>query len=553
MTPNQYTCDILIVGGGTGGCAAALAACRAGRRVIMTEPCEWIGGQLTSQAVPPDENRWIEAHGGTASYLAFRRAVRRYYQDHYPLSADARADFTLNPGAGFVSRLCFEPKVAHAVIQHMLAPYASRGLLRVFRHVEPRSADVEGDTVRSVSFTSTRGEPDFTVHAPYILDATELGDLLPMTGCEFVIGAESRDQTGEMHAPNGPAKPGNVQAITWCFAMGFDPDPNADHTIDKPAQYERWRDYVPAVEPAWPGKLLGWTDVVPWTLERRHNHLFPQERDEAVGRTGSAYFAYRQIVGAKHWDAAHPPQEATCVNWPMNDYIEADLLSDDPAERQRAMHESKQLALSLLYWLQTDAPNYTTGGTGYPGLYPRGDATGTNDGFAQYPYIREARRIRARFTVTEQHVGTQMRLGVNRLPGQIDPPELIGQRAETFHDSVGIGHYRIDLHISTGGDNYIDVSSLPFQIPLGAMIPVRLRNLLPACKNLGVTHITNGCYRLHPVEWNIGESAGALAAFCLDRGLEPAQVHEDAKLLEQFQSTLTRQGIRLEWPTTLPI
>src|SRR5439155_18948690 len=84
---------------------------------------------------------------------------------------------------------------------------------------------------------------------------------------------------------------------------------------------------------------------------------------------------------------------------------------------------------------------------------------------------------------------------------------------ESFSDSVGVGSYRIDLHPSSGGDNYLDVSSLPFQIPLGALIPRRVENLLPACKNLGVTHITNGCYRLHPVEWNIGEAAGALAAF----------------------------------------
>ncbi|MGG2474547.1 FAD-dependent oxidoreductase, partial [Rhizobium sp. BR5] len=34
-------------------------------------------------------------------------------------------------------------------------------------------------------------------------------------------------------------------------------------------------------------------------------------------------------------------------------------------------------------------------------------------------------------------------------------------------------------------------------------------------KNIGTTHITNGCYRLHPVEWNIGEVAGMLAAYCL--------------------------------------
>ena len=72
--------------------------------------------------------------------------------------------------------------------------------------------------------------------------------------------------------------------------------------------------------------------------------------------------------------------------------------------------------------------------------------------------------------------------------------------AEQFADSVGIGSYRIDLHPSTGQRNYVDVANWPFQIPLGALIPVRSENLLPANKNLGSTHITNGCYRLHPVE-----------------------------------------------------
>ena len=109
------------------------------------------------------------------------------------------------------------------------------------------------------------------------------------------------------------------------------------------------------------------------------------------------------------------------------------------------------------------------------------------------PYIRESRRIQAEFTVVEQIVGTEAR-------GK--------DTAEPFADSVGVGSYRIDLHPSTGGNNYIDVSSLPFQIPLGALLPKRVENLLPACKNIGTTHITNGCYRLHPVEWNIGESAG---------------------------------------------
>jgi hypothetical protein len=89
---------------------------------------------------------------------------------------------------------------------------------------------------------------------------------------------------------------------------------------------------------------------------------------------------------------------------------------------------------------------------------------------------------------------------------------------------------------------------LPFQIPLGALIPQRVENLLPACKNLGVTHLTNGCYRLHPIEWNIGESSGALAAFCVAQKKSPREVRNKSGLLQDFQKLLQRDGVRLDWP-----
>ena len=125
-------------------------------------------------------------------------------------------------------------------------------------------------------------------------------------------------------------------------------------------------------------------------------------------------------------------------------------------------------------------------------------------------------------------------------------------RAESFPDSVGVGSYRIDLHPSTGGDNYIDISFLPFEIPLGALIPQRVANLSPAANNLGVTHITNGCYRLHPVEWNIGESAGMLASFCLSKKHPPRHVRNTTKLLEDFQQFIGQQGIEIRWPRLRP-
>jgi hypothetical protein len=121
-------------------------------------------------------------------------------------------------------------------------------------------------------------------------------------------------------------------------------------------------------------------------------------------------------------------------------------------------------------------------------------------------------------------------------------------RAADFFDSVGVGSYPIDLHPTTAGDNYVDFPSLPFEIPLGALLPIRMENLLPACKNIGTTHVTNGGYRLHPVEWNIGEAAGALVAFVIAKKARARQVRENSGLLMEFQEQLRALGVEIHWP-----
>jgi hypothetical protein len=171
----------------------------------------------------------------------------------------------------------------------------------------------------------------------------------------------------------------------------------------------------------------------------------------------------------------------------------------------------------------------------------RGDITGTKDGLAKYPYIRESRRIKAEYTILEQDISLEDRMEITGLAKK-------EARAKAYHDSVGIGYYALDLHPSTGGGNYIDMASVPFQVPLGAMIPVRMENLIPGCKNIGSTHITNGCYRLHPVEWNIGEAAGSLCAFSINRKVMPRQVRNSRDLLSEFQDLLLNSGFELAWP-----
>ncbi len=338
-----------------------------------------------------------------------------------------------------------------------------------------------------------------------------------------------------MHAPERAA-PANHQAFTVCFSLGY--EEGADHTIERPRNYAFWRDYVPKMSPPWPGRLLSWTMSHPITLKDRPMGFDPSVEGNIGGLIN--LWMYRRIVRAKNHEPGFCRSDVTLVNWPQNDYWLGNLFGGSAEEDARHLEAGRELSRCLIYWMQTEAPR-PDGKQGWKGLCVRPDITGTADGLAMYPYIRESRRIRAEFTVLEQHVGAEARMKATGKPAD----EV---SAEVFPDSAGLGSYRIDLHPSSGGDNYIDVGSLPFQIPLGALIPRRVENLLTGAKNLGVTHITNGCYRLHPVEWNIGEAAGALAAHCVTKKASPRQVRNDAGRLKDFQSELTADGFELAWP-----
>ena len=142
--------DVAIIGGGLGACAAALAVARLGRRVVLTEETHWLGGQLTNQAVPPDEHPWIEDFGATASYRALRQGIRDYYRAFAPLTDDARRTSTLNPGNGWVSRLCHDPRIAVAVLHQMMVPHQLNGKLFVMHPHRPISALTDGDRITGV-------------------------------------------------------------------------------------------------------------------------------------------------------------------------------------------------------------------------------------------------------------------------------------------------------------------------------------------------------------------------------------------------------------------
>ena len=531
---NGMHVDVAVVGGGLGGVAAALAAARAGCTVVLSEETDWIGGQLTSQAVPPDEHPWIEQFGCTASYRALRDGIRAYYRASYPLSYAARSEHWLNPGAGRVSKLCHEPRVALAVIESMLAPYRASGRLMVVTGYRPIDAEVDGDVVRCVTLVNVEGTT-LNVSARHFLDATETGELLPLTSTAYVTGFEAQRETGEPHAAS-EAQPLNMQAASVCFAVEH--RYGEDHTIERPKSYDFWREYQP---PRWPDRLLSWMAPDPRTLEPVTRTFLPNpddaaqqiSADQSKDAGDKELWTFRRIVARRNFVPGFLQSDVTLVNWPMIDYLEGPLFEVTPEESERHLEGARQLSLSMLYWMQTEAPR-ADGGTGFPGLRLRGDLLGTEDGLAKSAYIRESRRVRALYTVTEQDVSHEIR----------------GSRgAVHYDDSVGVGSYRIDLHPSTGGDDYIDIPNCPFEIPLRALVPQRTANLLPAAKNIGTTHITNGCFRLHPVEWNIGEVAGILAAFCIAENRSPHEVANHPSVFGDLERILHRSGVETRWPT----
>jgi hypothetical protein len=523
--------DVVVAGAGLGGIATSLAALRNGQTVILTEETDWIGGQLTQQAVPPDEHQWIETHGAPASYRQFRKMVRDYYKQHYPLTTDARRREFLNPGDGAVSRLCHEPRVALAVLNSMLAPYISNGRLVLLTGWRAVKADKSGNRILTLEVTN-RFDEALHLRAPFFADATELGDLLPITGTAYRKGTESRSETGEMHAPE-LADPSNNQSFTVCFAMDYVPGRN--FVSKPPAEYNFWKNHVPDLKPAWSGRLLDLSYSDPRTLRPKQLGFDPTGKP--TGQMLNLWL-YRRLIHAGNFEPGFYDGDITLVNWPQNDYMLGDLIDIPRADFDRHVERAGQLSLSLFHWLQTEAPR-PDGGKGWPGLRLRPDITGTPTGLAKYPYIRESRRIKAQFTVLEEQVGKDQRA---KITGDSNPV------AANFYDSVGIGYYHIDLHPSSNKVNYVDFPSLPFQIPLGALLPEKTENLLPANKNIGTTHITNGCYRLHPVEWSIGEAVGCLISYAKKHGLRPAEVRANRQHLRRFQDFLLTQGIELAWP-----
>jgi hypothetical protein len=512
----SLTYDVVVVGASLGGVAAALAAASDPKvRVALLEPSQWVGGQATSQGV----TRWdesgmplIETCGSAKSYRDLRTAIRSWYRNNVALSAYGAAQQYFNPGfaqPGYP--FTADPHIAQQVLRGLLSALGSRLDLRLGTTVT--AVSVQGSAIANITARSSSGADTYVANV--YIDATDLGDLLPLAGLPWKIGAESSADTGEADAPS-VAHPEWVQPITVPVALERRPD-GENHRITKPANYD---DIVRAQGfKVTDGDITGVFTVEPGGSE--------------------TLWGYRRYIDARNFADSSYATDRSTLNVGSNDYQAATIPTGDPERDATIVQAARAVSLAYVYWLQTDVPHDGdtggTGATGYPNLMLRTDAFGTADGTAPAAYIRESRRIDALTRVVQEDIAQ-------------DSFPAGTMRAKAFADACGIGWYGIDVHPASGpGTPQVGFSTLHFQVPLGALLPKTLTNFVAGCKNIGTTHLTSGAYRVHPVEWAIGEAAGVLAAFCTTQNVGPHDVYNQPDRCWSYQYRLAARGTPITW------
>ncbi len=522
-----YNCSIAVIGGSTAAYTTALTALKLKLDVCWVQPQRVVGGQFTAQALPASDDGDLLRHradlitiGGEEFAISQSQRLFRKRQRQLQPVATRLVD---DPGGSWVCPLSTTPVVAATALNEPLLPYLKSGKLRLIPYGEPTSlllADGQRRRVTGVVCQDTKTKHSFTVNAKVVVEATDFGDLLEVADLPSRVGQEARSDTGEAILPE-KARPQCQQSFTFDVLVERT-RPGHGVPVGAPKEYGRvpWLNLQEFTGDFWVSKNKIWKkrDFFNAFGIFRYRRLQRRSLNKTTVSPGD--------VAVINWGTSGHPHRGQCCG---NDYRTGHLIGLSRPERQQQIQRARIRARAYIHFLQVN---------GVPDLKPRGDLTWTKDGIALEPYIREARRGIAMTTIRHEDVASRF------FPNQ--------SRARAFDDTLGIGQYHyldlhgnlVDGHVSPKGK---DVVALPFTLPAGALVPIDTDGLVLSAKSIGTTHITNAAYRMHPVEWAIGEAGGFLAAFSVWTGKQPREIVRDESLLRKLQGFVTRNGIPIVW------
>jgi hypothetical protein len=433
----------------------------------------------------------------------------------------------------------------------------------------------------------------------YVVEATETGEIIALSGVPYRLGLDPRTHLD----PSSPTETGNpycTQGFTYTFGMERTAEPQPQ---SEPTYYSQYAPYFSYEKPR-DGK-----DYFDYVFTYRRIAA-PDPRPEAQA------FGVSQVapgdISMQNWTWGNDYRPGTSAD---NLILSADQLATDGqlepggwfgGLRVDSLRKAEENAYSYYHWLVAgDTDSQLGAGVKVPNPNHRFISgleapMGTAHGLSKHPYMREARRIVGRpaygygqgFVVNEIDISRadyraeyyQTSLGPTRyqnlwyslaglntasaIADKVPPADIARRTRSTIYpDAVGIAQYAIDFHPcltqsppeTPGNTEYENIrkahgQAYPGQIPLRAMIPQNIDNLIIAGKTIATSNIAAAAYRVHSFEWSAGVAAGTTIDFALANGVLPYELVDDLPrpepLLEQLQRQLNENGNPTAFPNT---
>lgn len=497
--------DVVVAGAGTGGSCAAIQASRMGASVLLLEETDWIGGQMNAAAVTSmDEGGVLVRKRGI-----YREFVARVEAHYAKLGKTAETAYMMR-------HICCEPRVGRQILTSMLDEARKSATLDLALRTIVTQVSKQGNTVTGV--TVKCGADSRNVACKILIDATEWGDVIPLTGARYRVGNCTNDAID-------PSR--GIQMLTWTAVIKQYPQgvpPPLLLTREPPG-------YTPKVHAAFVKSLVA-GDVLqsnPFDTKTRPWNF-------------TTFVGYRGMPDSASPDDA-PPITRTHLNY-NNDFPATVQDVEDPASRLQTLRAAQLKTLHLLYYIQhtlgkTDWSVADDEGYDSPHRLAELDAW-----LKDAPELAPFRPVLAHFSIMAYARESRRIIGLHTLTAR-EIERKLGTPVQ-FPSAVALGDYPIDLHgsmiprlLEMDLDRPEDIPSEfskhgsgPFAIPFECFIPETLDGFLAAEKNISQSRLANGATRLQPSTMLMGQAAGAMAALSLQFGVPTRQL--DPVLVQQI-------------------
>ncbi len=471
--------DVVVVGGGTAGWAAAYASARKGSRTALVESLPFLGGTMTGAMV-------LGSAGFRHQGIATEDQEISYEGD--PVVRGVAQEFLnrlIALGGAWgkqdspTVKLNFDHELTKVVLEEMMTDAG----VDIWFNAQFVDVVMDGDRVTGV-LVSTNGGLN-VIWAKVVVDCSGDGAVAHRAGAPYEVGraTDGRPQASSLYFLVGGV---NIQGVLNYFKENPDELRRESSTSKSSPEVleQRLKDGMPLM-------FSGFKRAHQKAIE---NGDFPV----ALGASGPVFQLgpFRTI-----WRGGRADPYITAHNMDTS----FGIMPTNRKELAQAVMASRKFILGLVDFYRKYIP-------GYENCYLLLSAPMFG--------VRESRRIMGDYRLTEADV----------------------MEGREFMDAVGRCGAYIDIHDEDGGQRPTDLREVGgekgwFHIPYRALLPKDVEGLLTAGRCISADHVAQGSIRQQSVCMTTGHAAGAAAALAVQEGTTPRDLNA-----EVLQTALRNQA-----------